>query len=60
MSRVEGEVLVGAAETSNEVVLEDANGMLSSIMAMNTRRDQLIVDTFLTHKFLEGEGGFVV
>jgi hypothetical protein len=32
-------VLVSAAETSNELVLEGANCMLSIIIAMDTRRD---------------------
>jgi hypothetical protein len=36
---VEWEVLVSAPETSNELVLEDANGMLGSIAAVDTMRD---------------------
>jgi hypothetical protein len=57
---VEWEVLVSAAETSNEVVLEGVNGTLSSITAMNTRRDQLKIDPFLGHEVFEDEGGLIV
>jgi hypothetical protein len=39
IAEVEWEVLVSAAETSNEVVLECANGTFSSIAAVDTRRD---------------------
>jgi hypothetical protein len=37
--QVGGEVLVSAAEPSNEVVLACANGVLISFTAMDTRRD---------------------
>jgi hypothetical protein len=36
---VEWEVLVSPTETSNEVVLESVNGMLSRIAAVHARRD---------------------
>jgi hypothetical protein len=38
---VEGEIGVGAAEAGNEVVFEGADGTLSGIGAMDTRRGEL-------------------
>jgi hypothetical protein len=58
--QVEGEVLVSAAETSNEVVLEGVNGTFSSIVTMNTRRDKLKIDPFLGHEVLGDDRGLIV
>ena len=58
--QVEGAVLVSAAETSNEVVLEGSNGTFSSITTMDTRRNELKIDPFLGHEVLEDDGGLIV
>jgi hypothetical protein len=57
---VEWEVLVSATETNNEVVLEGAKVMLSSIMVVDSRRGRLIVDVFPIHVVLEDERSLII
>ena len=57
---MEGEIFVGCAQTSNEVVFECADGLFGSIAAMDVWRDQLIVHLFRRQKFLESLGCFVI
>ena len=53
-------VAICAAQAGNEMVLERADGALSSITAMKVRWCQLEVNTLQQHKLLEGSGGFIV
>jgi hypothetical protein len=57
---VEREVWVGAAEASNEVILEGANGALGHIGTVNTRRDEPEVNVLIMLEFLERSGALVV
>jgi hypothetical protein len=58
--QVEREVGVGAAQASNEVVLEGANGAFGRIGAVKTRRDELEVDVLVEEELLESSGALVV
>jgi hypothetical protein len=57
---VDGELRVSAAEASNEVILECANGPFSSIAAMGTRGHQLVVNVSCHKEVFEGGAAFIV
>ena len=57
---MEGEVFVGAAQAGDEMVLEGSNGTLSGIALVYVGQDQLEVDVFRSHVFLQGLGGLIV
>ena len=57
---MEWEILIRAAETSNEVVLEGSDSAFGSIAPMETGWDELKVDFFRGEKLFEGRGTFVV
>ena len=57
---VEGEVLVDAAEASDEVVLERADGAFGRVAAMHASGRELEVDALLMHELLEDSRTFVV
>jgi hypothetical protein len=57
---VEWEARVRDAGTSNEVVLEGTNGMFSTIVVVDARRDQLIVNALSINVVLEDEGCLIV
>jgi hypothetical protein len=57
---VERKVLVGAAETGYEVILEGANGSFSGVSAVDMWWDKLEVDVFGSHVFFERARAFVV
>ena len=52
--KVEWEILVNAAKSSNKVVFERANGTFCSVAAVQTGRDELIIDVFRGEKLLQG------
>jgi hypothetical protein len=58
--QVEREIRVSAAEASNEVVLEGADGPFGCIATVQMRGSKLKVDMFGSHEGLEGCRGFVV
>jgi hypothetical protein len=53
-------VFVNAGETSDEVVLERANGTFSSVASMAAGRDKLEINSLLHHEILKDRRGFVV
>ena len=57
---MQGEVLVGAAESGDEVILEGSDGAFGYVATMVTGWYKLIVDCFLLHEVLEDFGAFVV
>jgi len=57
---VNGEQFVGAAESTNEVIFEGANGAFGSIAPMDMWWDQLKIDVLGCHIILEGMGCFAV
>ena len=58
--KVQGKVLIKAAETGNEVIFECANCTFSGVAPMDTGRDKLEVDGFFAEKGLQGFGALVV
>jgi hypothetical protein len=58
--QVEQEVRVGAAQASDEVILEGADGAFGRIGAVKTRRDELDVDMLVAEELLESSGALVV
>jgi hypothetical protein len=58
--KVERKVWVGAAQPSDEMVFEGADGTFGCIRAVVVRRYQLIVDMICGHLLEESSGGFVV
>jgi hypothetical protein len=58
--KVERKGRVGAAEASNEVVLEGANGLLCSVASMDMRWCELEIDGIVGHELLKSGGRFVV
>ena len=48
---VKREVIVHAAKTSNEIVLERANSALGRVAAMDVGRHELEIDLFVPEKF---------
>ena len=57
---MKGEVFVGAAETSDEMVFERADGAFGGIATVEVWRGKLIVDGLCLEELLEGGGCFVV
>jgi hypothetical protein len=57
---MEGEVLVGGAESGDEVVFEGADSTFGGVSSVDVGRDELEVDLLLGHVGFEGGGGFVV
>jgi hypothetical protein len=57
---MQGKVFVDAAQTSDEMVFEGADGAFSSIAAMHAGGDKLVVNGFRREKLFEGGGTFVV
>jgi hypothetical protein len=58
--QVEREVRIGAAQASDEVVLESADGAFGRIGAVNTRWDELEVNVFIVEELPESSGALVV
>ena len=58
--KMQREVFVHAAKSSNEMIFESSNGALSSTAAMNSRRNKLEVDFFFVHEGFEHGGAFIV
>jgi len=54
------EVLVGAAEAGDEVVLERADCSFSGIASVHVWGHQLEIDVFISHELLQHVGAFVV
>jgi hypothetical protein len=57
---VEGEVLVNAAEASNEVVFECADGAFGSVSAMYAGWGELKVNVFFLSELFQGLSTFIV
>jgi len=57
---VEWEVLVSAAEPSDKVISEQADGALGGIVAVDIWWSQLVVNVSISEKVLEGSEGFIV
>jgi hypothetical protein len=58
--QMEREVRVGAAQASDEVVLESADGAFGRIGTVKTRRDELEVDVLIVEELPESSGALVV
>ena len=57
---MEREILIKAAQASNEVIFVGSDGTLSSIAPVHTRWDKLKIDGFVPHEVLEDGGAFIV
>jgi hypothetical protein len=53
-------VFVNAGETSDEMVLERANGSFGSVASMTAGRDKLEINALVHHEVLQDLGSFVV
>jgi hypothetical protein len=58
--KMHGEVLVGAAEASNEVVFKGLDGSFGCVASVEVRRNKLEVNRLCFHEAFETIGGFVV
>jgi hypothetical protein len=58
--QMQGKVLVDAAKTSDEMILEGADATFGCISVIHSRRYELEIDFLLMHKLLEDLGTFVV
>ncbi len=58
--KMNGEVFVGTAQPSNEMIFECSNCPFGSIAAMEVGWDQLEINAFISQKILEHPGCFIV
>ena len=58
--KVEGEIFVNAAKSSNEVILEGADGAFGGIAAVDSGRGELKVNFFFAEELFQGFGAFIV
>jgi hypothetical protein len=54
------EVRVGAAQASNEVIFEGANGAFRRLATVNTWRHELEIDVLITKELFEGSAALIV
>lgn len=57
---MKGKIGVGAAETGNEMVFEDADGAFGTVASVGVRWDELKVNVVVGEKLFEDGGCFVV
>jgi hypothetical protein len=57
---MQGEFFISAAQGSDKVILECADGPFCCVATMDARRDELKVDVLVSHVLLERLGAFVV
>ena len=53
-------MLIDAAESGDEVILESSNRAFGRVAAVDARRDELKIDVFIAKELLEGGGALVV
>ena len=58
--QVEGEILVDAAESCDEVVFESANGPFGRVPSVHVGWGQLVVNIFVFHELFQDSGCFIV
>jgi len=58
--QVEQEILVSAAEPSNEVIFKGANGTFGGIVLVHVQWDQLVIDVFCSEEIFKGSRGFTI
>ena len=58
--QMQWEVLVGAAESGDEMILESADRSFGGIAAVKVWRHKLEIDVFVSHELFQHVGAFVV